>query len=306
MPEGYIMQTALGFRLPRTYESRPRVWIEKLETRRLFSVAGQLDQAVMLDDANHPVATAQVIDGVLTVVTGDGADDVMVGTQADQLFVHVNGIRKYFARGGIIGISIDLGDGDDGFGFHDYHGLVNLPTTVNGGAGDDEIGGENEFNFVGDRIENLGDAPFAPVHLTGGEGNDTLVGAIGDTVVEGGPGTNLMYGRKGLFTILDADAPTKVPTPDPIDDNNDPGAGTLLYFLNDVIYPVTEPSSIPTIITSNSAEPEPAAEPAAGASTEAAAAAVKPTTAGNPSVHDDSLLISAASLFGRRDLKIWG
>src|SRR5260221_1044659 len=201
--EGLVMGTALGFLLLRTYDGRPRVWMEKLETRRLFSVASDASLAVMLNDANQPVATAQVIDGILTVVTGDGADDVMLGTargDADQLFIYVNGVRRYLSRGEITGVSIDLGDGDDGFGVQNWDGLLNLPTTVNGGAGDDSIGGENEFDYVNDRIRNLGDGPFAPVHLIGGDGNDTLVGGLGDTVAEGGAGTNQMYGRKGLFT----------------------------------------------------------------------------------------------------------
>jgi hypothetical protein len=298
------MQTALGFRLPRTYDGRLRVWIEKLETRRLFSVAIDLGQAVMLDDTNHAVATAQVIDGVLTVVTGDGADDVMVGTpkgDPNHLFVFVNGVRKYFSREGITGISIDLGDGDDGFGVQNFGGLLNLPTTVNGGAGDDSIGGENEFNFVGDRIENLGDGPFAPVHLIGGEGNDTLVGGIGDTEVEGGPGTNVMYGRKGLFTILDADASTKVPAPDLIDNG---GAGSLPYELDDIVVGLSDSSSGPAIIVASSAEPEPTVEAATGAST-GAARAVEPVAVGNPGLGEDSLLVSEVSLLGRRDLEIW-
>src|SRR5260221_8591745 len=148
--EGLVMGTALGFLLLRTYDGRPRVWMEKLETRRLFSVASDASLAVMLNDANQPVATAQVIDGILTVVTGDGADDVMLGTargDADQLFIYVNGVRRYFSRGEITGVSIDLGDGDDGFGVQNWDGLLNLPTTVNGGAGDDSIGGGNRIVF---------------------------------------------------------------------------------------------------------------------------------------------------------------
>src|SRR3954469_902175 len=123
--EGLFMITALGFRVLRTYSDHPRIWFESLETRRLFSAAANPAPLVMLDDANRPVATVQIVDGVLNVVTGDGADDVTLGTAKDhpgQIFVYVNYVRMYFSRADITAVSIDLGDGDDGFGFQEFDG----------------------------------------------------------------------------------------------------------------------------------------------------------------------------------------
>jgi Ca2+-binding RTX toxin-like protein len=300
------MTTALGFRLPRTYDTRPRVWFESLETRRLFSVPANSAPLVMLDDANHPVATVQLIDGVLNVVTGDGVDDVMLGTAGghpDQLFVHVNGVRQYFSRAGITAVSVDLGAGDDGFGVDNFDTLLNLPTTVNGGAGDDSVGGENEFNYLGERIADPGDAPFAPVHLIGGEGNDTLVGGIGDTVAEGGPGNDLMYGRKGLFTILDS--PPVTPVPPSIDDGE---TGRLPYMLDDGVVPdpiVTIASPADNQQPSPTPAPTPTVEPDAEASSGAAAAVPTTRPHANPRTPENSLLNSHESLFGHRADEIW-
>ena len=145
-------------------QRQARIWFESLETRRLFSVLANTAPLVMLDDANNPVATVQIIDGTLTVTTTNGIDDAMIGTSQShpgQLFVHNNGARSYFSREGITGISVNLGDGDDAFCFHNEDGLVNLPTTINGGAGDDEMGGETDRDFMDVPIQ-IGDGPFAP------------------------------------------------------------------------------------------------------------------------------------------------
>ena len=299
------MTTALGFRLLRTYDTRPRVWFEALETRRLFSVPANSAPLVMLDGANHAVATVQITDGVLNVVTTNGIDDAMIGTSKDhpgQLFVHVNGVRQYFSRAGITAVSVDLGAGDDGFGVDNFDTLLHLPTTVNGGAGDDSIGGENEFNYLGERIADPADGPYAPVHLIGGEGNDTLVGGIGDTVAEGGPGNDLMYGRKGLFTILDP--PPVTPVLPFIDDGE---AGHPTYMLDDGVVP----DPIVTIVSPADRQqpsPTPIRTPTVGTDAEASGGAAAVATArprANLGTPGDSLLISHASLFGHRADEIW-
>jgi hypothetical protein len=161
------MVTALSFRLPRTYTDKPRIWFESLETRRLFSVPANTAPLVMLDDANNPVATVQIIDGTLTVTTTNGIDDAMIGTSKDhpgQLFVNVGGARSFFSREGITAISVDLGDGDDAFAFYDETGLVNLPTTIKGGAGDDLMGGESDRDDKHGPIQ-IDDGPNADKHL---------------------------------------------------------------------------------------------------------------------------------------------
>lgn len=311
--EGCFMGHALSIRLPRTYHDQPRIWFELLETRRLFSTPANLAPVIMLDDANHPVATVQIIDGVLTVTTSNGIDDAMIGSgnakyHPDQLFVHVNHARSYFSREGITGISVDLGDGDDAFEFYDENGLLNLPTTVNGGAGDDEIGGETDRGFL-DVLIQIGDGPFAPVHLIGGEGNDFLGGGIGDTVADGGPGNDTMrgsksaYGHNGTFTILDAPPPT-TPLPQFIDDEQ---AFPITYFLDDVflldpiigvVPPADDQQPLPIPTLTPNAEPQPE-------SSTGAAALPTPLPSANPAIPQSSLLTSEDSLLGHQADEIW-
>lgn len=296
------MGTALGFLLVRTYDNRPRLWMEKLEIRRLFSISTAADGAIMYNDQNQPVATAEVINGVLTVKTTDGVDDMMIGSLAgdtDHLYVQNNYARKIFPRAGITAISVDLGDGDDAYVANDFGGLLNLATTVNGGAGNDEIGGETDRNYLWEPIPDIGDGPFAPAHFIGGEGDDTLVGGIGDTVVEGGPGVNDMWGRKGLFTILDA--PPKEPAPVFVPDDN---AAPISYMLDDVVYDIIPLVDSPSPIIE--AAGEPISIPVANPPAEAGAPAVqKPAATAPAPVAENSLLAPQDSLLGRRENEIW-
>jgi Ca2+-binding RTX toxin-like protein len=295
------MGTALGFLRVRTYDNRPRNWMEALETRRLFSISTAADGPIMFDDQNQPVATAEVINGVLTVKTTDGVDDMMIGSLAgdpDHLYVQNNYARKIFPRAGITAISVDLGDGDDAYVANNFGGLLNLPTTVNGGAGNDEISGESDRNYLWELIPNIGDGPFAPAHFIGGEGNDTLVGGIGDTVVEGGPGENRMFGRPGLFTILDAPTPPNLPTPPFTHSGED-----VFYILDDSVVPI-QLISDPSAIT---ASPESAVITPASDQTTTGQTAPIPNPVAAPSAISppNSLLTAQGSLLGQRDDLLW-
>jgi len=186
----------------------------------------------MINDLGEQVGSAQVIDGVLTVVASSGDNDIMLGSarnDPDQIFVLIDYVSKFFPRSEVTAISMDMGDGNDSFGYNNFTGLVNLPPTLKGGAGNDELGGETARNYMDEPIEGIGTRPFAPVHLIGGEGDDFLGGGIGDAIVEGGPGNNRMYPRKGLFTV--SDAPPKEPAPPP--PVHVPDEGSSPIFLDD-------------------------------------------------------------------------
>lgn len=296
------MTTALGFRILRTYDTRPRIWFESLETRRLFSVTANAAPLVMLDDANHPVATVQVIDRLLNVVTTNGVDDAMIGTSKDhpgQLFVHVNGVRSYFSRQDITAISVDLGAGDDAFAFYNEDGLVNLPTTINGGAGNDEIGGEGDRGVLDVKIQ-VGDGPFAPVHLIGGEGDDLLGGGLGDTTADGGPGTDTMRPGKGPFTILDPPPPT-APTPSASDSGDDALPGTFPIVTNDpgIVIPVATVQQPPT------PTPAPAPEPQLESSGGEAARLTSSSPTAPSGTRNESILRSERSLLDQHPDELW-
>jgi hypothetical protein len=124
-------------------------------------------------------------------------------------------------RSRVRGIQVDAGDGNDTVYFLNFGGLLNLPVTVNGGAGDDDLCGENERNNVDHPIA-FREYPssYAKVVLNGGDGNDCLEARIGDTTLIDGAGddqfvTASSWGHNAI--VDDQLPPPPVPTVNPID-----------------------------------------------------------------------------------------
>ena len=120
----------------------------------------------------------------------------------------VRGVNVERAR--VRGIQVDAGDGNDGVAFLNFNGLVNLPVTMNGGAGDDELYGEDDRNNVDDPIAfREYQSYYAKVVLNGGDGNDRLQAGIGDTTLIGGAGDDQIStgDRWGHNTVIDDPAP---------------------------------------------------------------------------------------------------
>src|SRR4051812_26727967 len=126
--------------------------IEVLEARRMLTVAAA-DSAPPTEwefrgAYGEHRGTATLVGGILRVVTTSGSENIEIGTTADpdvigivvlgisdtpQDYSQVRGLQ--IDRSRVSGIVVDAGDGNDGVYFFDHGALVNLPVTMNGGAG---------------------------------------------------------------------------------------------------------------------------------------------------------------------------
>ena len=195
--------------------------IEALESRRLLTAAaaaGPTAWELIGADGEHR-GTATLVDGLLHVVTTSGSEDVQIGTVGNDVYVRVHGnsgVRDYarvrdatVERTRVRAIMVDAGDGNDGVYFFNYDGLVNLPTTINGGAGDDDLYGEDCFDNCYEPIASRAhQSSYARMVLNGGDGNDRLDARIGDTTLIGGAGDDVFlaardYETWGNNTIVD-------------------------------------------------------------------------------------------------------
>ena len=109
-----------------------------------------------------------MVDG--SIEAGDGDDNITVD-------------------GEIQNSTIDAGDGDD---VVDLYGTGNA--IVKGGAGDDELNGdEGDETLEGGADNDI---------LNGYDGNDTLKGGEGDDILDAGVGLDKLYGGDGEDTFI--------------------------------------------------------------------------------------------------------
>jgi hypothetical protein len=158
---------------------------------------------VIDDDTGTTVATttavvmgAGVNNGVLQVVGTDGDDQVTLNQQGNGSFnVHAGFFRegpfRTFDIGGVLGIAMYFGDGDDHV---TIAGNIATPVILDGGAGDDRL-----------------NAGAGPAILLGGDGDDELKGGRGRSILIGGDGSDTLSGGTtediliGGFTDFDDD-----------------------------------------------------------------------------------------------------
>ena len=147
--------------------------IETLEQRRLlsFSVSG----------------------GVLTVTGTANADHIQIARDGANLTIHEGATSHTTPLSGVQKIVINgLGGNDDlSLALGPDHG-VNLPSTLNGGDGDDRLGGGD-----GKDVLNGGGGKD---QLNGAKGDDVLNGGDGDDRLSGGPGADVFNGGGGIDT----------------------------------------------------------------------------------------------------------
>jgi Ca2+-binding RTX toxin-like protein len=150
--------------------------VESLETRRHLSGAPN----TFLDDGI----------GILTVTGTAHADRITFMREDGWLLrVYVNHKSIAYPIDVIKGIEINAGSGDDKV----IIGEKNIPTTINGDAGDDSLSGGEGNDFI-----------------DGGAGADYLFGRGGNDTVRGGPGSDEMLGGVGTDSVDYSDYTTPV------------------------------------------------------------------------------------------------
>lgn len=163
-------------------------------------------------------ASASVVGGTLVIDGTDGPDAVTVGLGVDPATLRVDfggGTPLSFNRADFTAISVYLGHGDDTFSVAPQGQFNDESLTVDGGQGDDTIGG-SRGNDV----------------LVGGPGNDTIRGSDGNDLLVGGAGDDDIDGERGADTqILGAGDDVALWLPGEGSDVTDGGGGhdTLVF-----------------------------------------------------------------------------
>jgi Ca2+-binding RTX toxin-like protein len=148
--------------------------------------------------------TAVLSDGLLTITGTDGAEEITLGSWYEPGFVwvHMNGWSATFDKSQVEAIRVDARGGDDSFQFFDLEtAALGIPTTVDGGAGDDLLGGQSDR----DHIDLIIPGPYMGVTLIGGDGDDTLCSGVAPDLLEGGAGDDLLVVTRSQATLLGGD-----------------------------------------------------------------------------------------------------
>jgi hypothetical protein len=129
---------------------------ESLEHRRLFAVT--------------------VTNGVLTVDGTDAADAVALTQRGSILTVRVNAERTAVSVADVDAITVNALGGNDRISL----GKLDIPATIDGGAGNDRI--------TGGRADDV---------ITGGDGDDAIHGGAGNDELFGAAGRDRLFGDAG-------------------------------------------------------------------------------------------------------------
>jgi Ca2+-binding RTX toxin-like protein len=148
--------------------------------------------------------TPKLKHGVLAIEGTDASDKIALRLQAGnpgtlQVDVGDDGSADFsFVRADIASIAVDAGNGDDLVRIDEANGVFtdSIPTTIDGGNGDDNLaGGSGAETLLG------GDGNDT---IDGNRGSDTaLMGAGADTFVwDPGDGSDIVEGQDGIDTML--------------------------------------------------------------------------------------------------------
>ena len=136
-------------------------------------------------EAAQPVA--ELVNGVLIVIGGDGSDRLKIDQRGSQLIVSLQGRRfGAFVSADVESIVIDARAGNDHVSLAQR---IRINSEIYGGSGRDFL--------IGARGND---------RLFGEAGNDLLMGFAGDDHLEGGAGTDRMLGGSGRDTLVTDEA----------------------------------------------------------------------------------------------------
>jgi uncharacterized delta-60 repeat protein len=162
------------------------VQVGRLETLPGYGVARYLSDANVTPP---PLPGVEIVNGVMKVTGTDGGDNIELedlGPTANQYVVRINGNSGTFARNLFSRVEVNGGNGDDRLFAVPHTGAsyTDLPMTLNGGVGNDELHGGSGNDT-----------------LLGLDGNDRLFGHDGNDKIDGGIGTDLQDGGAGTDTV---------------------------------------------------------------------------------------------------------
>jgi hypothetical protein len=150
--------------------------VETLEGRRMLSIT--------------------ILRGALNI-TGTAGDDTIIVSRAplrDTLSVSINGRLNGVEEFGLKSINVSGLGGNDTLLIDETNGVIDLPTNLAGGNGNDTLGGGSGADLLqGGRGNDL---------IRGGAGGDVLEGYYGNDTLYGGAGKDNVYGGAGADTIF--------------------------------------------------------------------------------------------------------
>src|SRR5262245_11346625 len=130
-------------------------------------------QVLSLESRLTPAVTANLLNGVLTLLGDTTANNLAVNLSGTNLVVSPVGTS--FASISVSTIVVDGGAGNDTI---TIAGGITQQCWLHGGAGDDRI-------------------------VSGGWGNDLIFGGNGNDYLDGGPGNDTIFGGAGTDTLAD-------------------------------------------------------------------------------------------------------
>jgi Ca2+-binding RTX toxin-like protein len=171
----------------RGHQSRQRLFLENLESRRVLAAAG-----VDFDDAT----------GLLSISSNGKNDWIQISQTDTHLVVTFNKqtFEHDLAAVTVTGIQIDSGAGNDWIWIDD---AVEIDAVINGGVGNDRIkGGGGDDTILGDKGNDRLHGGTGNDNVSGGAGNDWLWGDDGDDVVHGDHGHDHVIGGAGVDQLF--------------------------------------------------------------------------------------------------------
>jgi len=144
-------------------------------------------------------ANINLHDGVLLVQADPNTSSrIQVQLLPDEQFVRAsaNGMSRTYLRSEVRQLEIIGSDKDD---FITVDPLLELPASIDGGAGNDVIEGGTGFDTINGGSGD--DVIQAHGKLSAGTGNSIIRGTQGHNVITGGPGNDVLIGGSGHDTI---------------------------------------------------------------------------------------------------------